>query len=128
MLIPLYRCLVTFGALWLFLTVLWVGLQCVIVVFPDHTHLLFSYSSIILIKIQQKSRTEVFRGVGGEFSCNSLNIEYKSFGILTSTVWSDSVVAGHVVISIHRVHSLEINRAGSIPRQILVLSGLVCSV
>ena len=27
--------------LWLFLTVLWDGLQCVIVVFPDHTHLLF---------------------------------------------------------------------------------------
>ena len=33
--------LVTENALWLFLTVLWVGLQCVIVVFPDHTHLLF---------------------------------------------------------------------------------------
>ena len=27
--------------LWLFLEVLWVGLQCVIVVFPDQTHLLF---------------------------------------------------------------------------------------
>ena len=26
--------------LWLFLTVPWVGQQCVIVVFPDHTHLL----------------------------------------------------------------------------------------
>ena len=26
---------------WLFLTVPWVGLQYVIVVFPDHTHLLF---------------------------------------------------------------------------------------
>ena len=25
----------------LFLTMPWVGLQCVIVVFPDHTHLLF---------------------------------------------------------------------------------------
>ena len=23
--------------------VLWVGMQCVIVVFPDHTHLLFRY-------------------------------------------------------------------------------------
>ena len=34
-------------------------------VFPDHTHLLFSYSSIILIKIQQKSGIEVFRGGGG---------------------------------------------------------------
>ena len=58
--------LVTFGVLWLFLTALWVGLQCVVVVFPDHTHLIFSYSSIILIKIQQKSVIEV-RGGGGVF-------------------------------------------------------------
>ena len=27
--------------MWLFLTVQLVGLECVIVVFPDHTHLLF---------------------------------------------------------------------------------------
>ena len=38
-----YRCIVTINVLWLFLTVLWVGLQCV-VVFPDHTHLLFDVS------------------------------------------------------------------------------------
>ena len=37
-----YRCIVTLNVLWLFLTVPWVGLQCVIVVFPDHTHLLFN--------------------------------------------------------------------------------------
>ena len=36
-----YRCIVTIKVMWLFLTVPWVGLQCVIVVFPDHTHLLF---------------------------------------------------------------------------------------
>ena len=35
-----YRCIVVVNDLWLFLTGLWVGLQCVIVVFPDHTHLL----------------------------------------------------------------------------------------
>ena len=35
-----YRC-ITINVLWLFLTVLWAGLQCVTVVFPDHTHLLF---------------------------------------------------------------------------------------
>ena len=35
-----YECLVTINVLWLFLTVPWVGLWCVIVVFPDHTHLL----------------------------------------------------------------------------------------
>ena len=33
--------LVTVKILWLFLTVPWVGLQFVIVVFPDHTNLLF---------------------------------------------------------------------------------------
>ena len=31
----------TVSVLWLFLMVLWVGLQCVIVVFPDDTHLLY---------------------------------------------------------------------------------------
>ena len=35
-----FGCLVTVNILWLFLTVPWVGMQCVIVVFPDHTHLL----------------------------------------------------------------------------------------
>ena len=39
-----YRCIVYVNVLWLFLTVLWVGLQCVIVVFPDHTHLPYGYS------------------------------------------------------------------------------------
>ena len=36
-----FRCLVTVNVMWLFLTVPWVGLQCVIVLSPDHTHLLF---------------------------------------------------------------------------------------
>ena len=31
---------VTVGVQWLFPMVQWVGLQCVIVVFPDHTHFL----------------------------------------------------------------------------------------
>ena len=35
-----YRCIVIVNDLWLFLTVPWGGLQCVSVVFPDHTHLL----------------------------------------------------------------------------------------
>ena len=38
-----YRCIVTMNVLWLFLRVPWVGLQCVIVVFPDHTLLLFNH-------------------------------------------------------------------------------------
>ena len=36
-----YRCIVAVDVMWLFLTVQRVGLQYVIVVFPDHTHLLF---------------------------------------------------------------------------------------
>ena len=42
------ECLVTVYVLWLFLTVPWVGLQCVIVVFPDHTYLLFLFSCRLL--------------------------------------------------------------------------------
>ena len=34
-------CLVAVIVLWFFLLVPWVDLQCVTVVFPDHTHLLF---------------------------------------------------------------------------------------
>ena len=37
-----YVCLVTVYVLWLFLMVLWVGLHCVIVVFPDYTHFFLS--------------------------------------------------------------------------------------
>ena len=37
-----YRCIVTINVFWPFLTVPWVGLQCVI--FPDLTHLLFCLS------------------------------------------------------------------------------------
>ena len=44
-----YRCIVTINVLWLFLTVPCVGLQCVIVVFPDHTHLLLG--SLHLVEV-----------------------------------------------------------------------------
>ena len=44
-----YRCIVTINVLWLFPTVLWVGLQCVIVVFSDHTHLLFAHTLVKLL-------------------------------------------------------------------------------
>ena len=35
------KCIATINVLWLYLMVPWIGLQCVIVVFPDHAHLLF---------------------------------------------------------------------------------------
>ena len=37
-----YICILPINVLWLFLTVPCIGLQCVIAVFPDHTHLLFA--------------------------------------------------------------------------------------
>ena len=39
-----FQCLVTINVLWLFLKVPWVGLQFVMVVFPDHTHFLLVHS------------------------------------------------------------------------------------
>ena len=41
-------CIVTVIVLWLFLMVLWVGLHCVIVVFPDHTHIILNIRTYIL--------------------------------------------------------------------------------
>ena len=40
--------IVTINVLWLFLTVQWVGLPFVIVVFSDHTHLLFHGRSVLI--------------------------------------------------------------------------------
>ena len=42
-----YRCIGNINVLWLFLPVLWVGLSYVIVVFPDHTYLLYMLQSIL---------------------------------------------------------------------------------
>ena len=44
-------CLMIVIIVWLFLTMSWIGLQCVIVVFPDHTHFLFIlYGCLLYIK------------------------------------------------------------------------------
>ena len=48
LLLSSYKCIVTINALWLFLAVPRVGLQCVIVVFPDHTYF---FSSFVTTKI-----------------------------------------------------------------------------
>ena len=45
-----YRCIVTINVLWLYVTVPWVGLQYVIVVFPDHTHFLANNDKMREIK------------------------------------------------------------------------------
>ena len=46
-------CLVTVSVLWLLLAVPFVDLKCVIVVFPDHTHLLFMENSVGLKRVSQ---------------------------------------------------------------------------
>ena len=51
-----YKCIVTINVMWLFLEVLWVGLQCVSVAFPDHTHLLLK-ERLEIICIPQNNHT-----------------------------------------------------------------------
>ena len=76
-----YGCIVTVNVMWLFLTVLWVGLQCVIVVFLDHTHLLFEKQFCLLFEWPLKTGftiyVTIFRvRVTGRFTSkgNTLNI------------------------------------------------------
>ena len=45
---------VTVSVLWVFLAVPLVGLQCVIVAFPDHTHSLFLRIDIIFLNSNEK--------------------------------------------------------------------------
>ena len=62
LLLLLCKRLFTINVLRLFLTVPWVGMQCVIVVFPDHTHLL---SDIILSKTRITQMMTSLRGCTG---------------------------------------------------------------
>ena len=71
LLLLFYGYLVAVNVLWLFLTVPWVNLQCVIVVFPDYTHLHFAtcicmslqYLSVEIILSDLKSEHK-FLGLG----------------------------------------------------------------
>ena len=53
-------CLVSVSVLWLFLTVPLSGLQCVIVAFPDRTHLLFA-SYLCLVPLVYVSDASLLR-------------------------------------------------------------------
>ena len=60
-----YGCLVSVNVMWLFLNVPWVGLQCVIVVFPDHLRNKFDFWNVHGIMntsglLQIKSRPKGF--------------------------------------------------------------------
>ena len=41
----------TVSVLWTFLTVLWVSLQCVIVVFPDYTNFLTTFLTMVVSEV-----------------------------------------------------------------------------
>ena len=47
-----FRRIVTVNVMWLFLTVPWVGLRCVIVVFPDHTSYFWTIFRMLSRKIE----------------------------------------------------------------------------
>ena len=90
-----FRCLVTVNVLWLFLTLRWLGLLCVIVVFPDRTHLLFvsvvdftsirTYSpktnklrNINTIHLRQRSEKHLHKEIGNfKFKVLSLIINFR---------------------------------------------------
>ena len=85
-------CIVTINVMWLFPTVPWVGLQCVIVVFPDHTHLLF-----IIICIE-KYKVPAYTGTGDNvdtFLSNILKLFKIYFNLTLSPgqIWSYLFVA-----------------------------------
>ena len=47
-----YMCIVTITVLWLFLTVPWIGLQCVILVIPDHTYMYLLFESFFYVNLK----------------------------------------------------------------------------
>ena len=54
-----YRCTVTINVLWFFLTMPWVDLQCVILGFPGHTHLLFVFMAFVYLLILPLTNLEI---------------------------------------------------------------------
>ena len=69
----------TVGILWLFLMVLWIDLQRVIVVFPDHTHFLMFLSSDVSVMETNVSQSPPFFKTSGHH-----NTLYKAPAILAT--------------------------------------------
>ena len=69
-----YRCIAIINVLWLFLTAPWLGLQYVVVVFPDNTHL--------LLKQAQQSTSSNGKS---KFS-KTVQFLYTEFDVVVSTV------------------------------------------
>ena len=89
-----YRCIATINVLWLFLRVLWVGLQCVIVVFPDHTHLLLDTlkfrRSVITVDLSMTCTPTVLLAI----KCTV--IDFSSLGSSTPLLGSSSILESSV--------------------------------
>ena len=85
------------NVLWLFLLMPWVGLLCVIVVFPDHTHLLFSVYILSCISLIFPSRFCVVDVIvilcylfiyiscfcDEQHQCLHLNVSFNGYDMLT---------------------------------------------
>ena len=67
-----YRYLVIVNVPWLFLKMTWVGLKCVIVVFPDQTYLLF------MVDLEAKWKTVDLDQLAAEHSCIRIYIAFKT--------------------------------------------------
>ena len=89
-----YRCIVTINVLWLFLTVPWVDLQCVIVVFPDHTHLLLDTSkfrkSVIMVDLSMTCTLTILLAI----KCTVIN--FSSLGSSIPLLGSSSILQSSV--------------------------------
>ena len=69
----------TVGVIWIFPRVTKIGLQCVTVVFPDHTHLLLNIYSIILNTIRSCHTCE----------CYIENICPQNHNLVSPDLWID---------------------------------------
>ena len=85
--------LVTDNVPWLLLTVLWVGLQCVILVFPDHTHLLFQCEllSVECYLVNMATTCSVLHYLIWKFTAfdilNSNGIRYQTMNKLSASLF-----------------------------------------
>ena len=93
-----YRCIVTISVLWLFLTVPWVGLQCVIVVFPDQTHLLFYCMHKVCIQIMKAFAARHSDNVRTKMACADLQKYLKLSAFSSRTRFKYLVQSGLKVI------------------------------
>ena len=72
-------CIVTVSVRWPFLKVSWVGLHCVIVVFPEHSHLLFCSVYLSTMFRQNKTHTMVSACAAKDFQKSQKMGHFRKF-------------------------------------------------